>query len=93
MNVVLARHGGEHRPLSDPRSVGHSEHRRARPTIYQGDHQGQIMETLLDIVSLLAGKNAKPIFANVCRDELLFEVDSLAAPGFGESPAALWAGG
>ena len=51
------------------------------------------METLLDIVSLLAGKNAKPIFANVCRDELLFEVDSLAAPGFGESPAALWAGG
>lgn len=84
-------------------------------TIHHGDEQGQVMETLLDIASLLDSKDARlrdimhatayckgesdyraferirdhldmkdipfvPVLADVCRDELLFEVDSVAVP-------------
>ena len=82
-------------------------------TVHHGDEQGQVMETLLDIASLLEGQNAGlrdihqatayckgmsdyraferivdhldmrhipfvPVLADVCRDELLFEIDSIA---------------
>ncbi|MHC5010849.1 MAG: RidA family protein, partial [Planctomycetota bacterium] len=82
-------------------------------TVYHGDHQGQVVETLLDVHALLGGSDAAfrdicqatayckeerdyrtflrmlefmdwkdmpviPVYADVCRDELLFEMDAIA---------------
>ncbi len=82
-------------------------------TVYHGDHQGQVVETLFDIHALLRNSGAAfkdvcqavayckgeadyeqfrrfldlmawadmpaiPVYADVCRDELLFEMDAIA---------------
>lgn len=84
-------------------------------TVYHGDSQGQVTETLLDVASLLESRGAElrdirhatayckrgvdyetfrrvvgllgledvpfvPVRADVCRDELLFEIDAIAVP-------------
>ena len=85
-------------------------------TVYHGDHQGQVAETLLDIHALLETCGAGfrdvcqatayckgehdydqfrrflrfmdwtdmpviPVYADVCRDELLFEMDAIGIGG------------